>query len=93
LIYTELKVDDISKYEMKKAGLTNVQLKIKLDSFSSSFKEFDLHGSIFALDEALGKGGILLKSLAGAIPWVGSLIQELVDFILQELKKRLTFWI
>jgi len=62
---------------------------LKLESFSSSLLAFDKNGSKDDLADALGKCGSVLKSLAGAIPGFGSFAQELADFILKELKKRL----
>jgi len=78
--------------EMDKAGLTGDQLEIKLESFNVSLYQFNKQGGVAILERVLGIGGIVLKSLSGAIPVVGSLAQELVDVILQELKKRLKFW-
>ena len=74
--------------EMQKAGLSGQQRTLKLESFSSSLLAFDENGSKDDLADALGKSGSVLKSLAGAIPSFGSFAQELVDFILKELKKR-----
>lgn len=78
--------------EMKAAGLTNSQLVLKLESFESSLMELELSGGTENLEQALDKGGVILGSLAGAIPGFGSFAQELIDFILKEIKKRAKFW-
>ena len=77
--------------EMQKAGLSGNQLKLKLESFESSLNEFVDEGGVDNLELTLDKGKVILSSLAGAIPWFGSFAQELVDFILKELKKRFKF--
>ena len=77
---------------MKAAGLTGRQLILKLESFESSLMELEVRGGTENLEQALDKGGIILGSLAGAIPGFGSFAQELVDFILKEIKKRAKFW-
>ncbi|WP_221208382.1 hypothetical protein, partial [Xanthomonas arboricola] len=41
------------------------------------------------LEETLEKSKTLLGSLAGAIPGFGSFAQELIEFLLKELKRRL----
>lgn len=76
---------------MKKAGLSGDQLQLKLESFSCSLNDFEESGSEDDLKDALDKGGTLLNSLAGTIPGFGSFAQELIDFILKELKKRFRF--
>ncbi|MEY3123462.1 MAG: hypothetical protein RI993_2287 [Pseudomonadota bacterium] len=78
--------------EMKAAGLTGNQLVLKLDSFESSLMELELNGGTDNLEQSLDKGGVILGSLAGAIPGFGSFAQELIDFILKEIKKRAKFW-
>jgi hypothetical protein len=78
--------------EMKAAGLTGAQLVLKLDSFESSLRELELNGGADNLEQSLDKGGVILGSLAGAIPGFGSFAQELIDFILKEMKKRAKFW-
>ena len=77
---------------MKIAGLNGNQLNLKLNSFESSMVELEIHGGIDNLEQALDKGGVILGSLAGAIPGFGSFAQELIDFILKEIKKRAKFW-
>jgi len=78
--------------EMKAAGLTGNQLVLKLDSFESSLMELEVNGGTDNLEQSLDKGGVILGSLAGAIPGFGSFAQELIDFILKEIKKRAKFW-
>lgn len=78
--------------QMTDAGLTGIQLQIKLESFQFSLNKFEEEGGIDNLDDVLGKGGTLLSSLAGAIPGFGSFAQELVEFLLKELKGRFKVW-
>ena len=74
------------------AGLTGRQLILKLASFESSYAELEHSGGTGNLEQTLDKGGVILGSLAGAIPGFGSFAQELIDFILKEIKKRAKFW-
>ena len=76
--------------EMRNAGLYGPQLNMKLESFESSLVVFDSEAGQTKLEDALDKGGAILGSLAGAIPGFGSFAQELVDFLLKELRRR--FW-
>ena len=76
--------------EMRNAGLYGAQLNMKLESFESSLVVFDSEAGQDKLEQALDKGGAILGSLAGAIPGFGSFAQELVDFLLKELRRR--FW-
>lgn len=78
--------------EMRASGLAGAQLVLKLESFENSFIEFQKEGGLENLELALDKGSTLLNSLAGAIPGFGSFAQELVAFIIKELKKRFKFW-
>lgn len=71
------------------AGLNGIHLTIKLESFESSLRSFRETAREDRLEEALDKGGTILGSLAGAIPGFGSFAQELVEFLLKELRKRL----
>lgn len=73
--------------EMRLAGLTGPQLNLKLESFEHSLIEFENDGGIDNLELTLAKAEVLLKSLAGAVPGFGSFAQELLDYILKELKK------
>ena len=77
---------------MQLAGLSGAQLALKLESFERSYMTLKREGGIDNLEDVLEKGSTLLGSIAGAIPYVGSLAQELVDFILKELRRRLKFW-
>lgn len=77
---------------MNEAGLTGSQLTLKLNSFESSLRELHFLGGIDNLSHSLDKGSVILGSLAGVIPGFGSFAQELIDFILKELKKRAKFW-
>jgi len=76
---------------MYAAGLTGNHLTIKLRSFESSLQSFRDTAREDRLEEVLDKGGTILGSLAGAIPGFGSFAQELVDFLLKELRRRV-FW-
>jgi hypothetical protein len=75
---------------MGAAGLTGAQLRLKLESFSETLTDFRTEAGQERLEKSLATGSILLSSLAGAIPGFGSFAQELVDFILKELRRR--FW-
>jgi hypothetical protein len=81
-----------SSEKMINAGLYGEQLNLKLESFSNSVQALREEGGIDNLEEALDKANTILGSIVGAIPGVGSLAQELIDFILKELKKTLKFW-
>lgn len=78
--------------DMRIAGLSGPQLQFKLQSFQASNTDFKEHRGTELLAEALDKGKIILSSLAGAIPGVGSFAQELIDFLLRELGGRWKFW-
>jgi hypothetical protein len=74
---------------MKAAGLVEgSQLRLKLESFQSVLVAFQAEGGEERLEEALDAGETILKGLAGAIPIFGSSAEELIEFILQELRKR-----
>ena len=75
---------------MVDAGLAGAQLEMKLESFEDALKAFEEEGNIESLKETLDVGGIILKSISGAIPGFGSFAQELIDIVLKELKRR--FW-
>lgn len=75
---------------MEPAGLVDSQLRLKLESFGSALATFESEAGQDNLEQVLDKGGILLGSLASAIPGFGSFAQELVDFLLKELRKRKT---
>ena len=74
--------------EMRNAGLTGRQLEMKLKSFEASARDFEVHGTKEHLEDVLDKGSVVLGSLAGAIPGIGSFAQELVDYLLKELRKK-----
>ena len=77
-----------NKSDLEKAGLVGAQRKFKLKSFEISFNSYRKDGKIKRLIEALKKAKTLISSIGGAIPAVGSFIQELIDFILRELEKK-----
>jgi len=74
---------------MYPAGLQGNHLTLKLSSFESSLHSFRDTAREDKLEDTLDKGGTILGSLAGAIPGFGSFAQELIDFLLKELRKRL----
>jgi hypothetical protein len=80
---------------LMQAGLDegNPHLVLKLESFSDSLEALDDHGGEDNLQQALEKGNVILGSLLEALPVVGSAARELIDFIVQELKKRRYRWI
>ena len=73
---------------MIESGLTGNQLDLKLESFEYSYIEFHEEGGLENLVLVLDKGRILLNSIAGAAPGFGSFAQELIEFIIKELKQR-----
>lgn len=77
---------------LEAAGLTENQLELKLESFSLPLRVFAEQGGEEHLEKALDFGSTILSSAAGAIPGIGSFVQELVDFIIKELRKRWRFW-
>lgn len=77
---------------MRAAGLVGPQLALKLGSFESALVAFQQEAREDDLRDALDASATILGSLAGAIPGFGSFAQELVEFLLKELKKRLRFW-
>ena len=68
-----------NNYKMDSAGLTGAQAKLKFRSYSDSSEEFEKEGFIEDLEDALEKGSIILKSIAGAIPSFGSFAQEFIE--------------
>ncbi|TCV86663.1 hypothetical protein [Sulfurirhabdus autotrophica] len=78
--------------EMSQSGLNGNQLKLKLESFENSYLELKQGGGLDNLEQVLDKGSTILNSLAGAIPGFGSFAQELIDFIIKELKRRFKIW-
>lgn len=71
------------------AGLQGNHLSLKLSSFESSLHSFRDTARVDKLEDAMDKGGTILGSLAGAIPGFGSFAQELIEFLLKELRKSL----
>jgi len=68
-------------------------LELKLESFEAALAAFEEEGGENLLADAMDKSGTILSSLGGAIPVVGSFAQELIDFILKELRpKWRRFW-
>lgn len=84
-------IDDTER--MEPAGLRGRQLTMKLQAFEDCATDFEVHGTKEHLEEALSRGRAILGSIAGTIPGVGSFAQELLDFILDELRKnfKITF--
>ena len=78
--------------EMQIAGLSGNQLELKLESFQVALSAFEFTAGEEHLQDALDKAGTILGSLAGAIPGFGSFAQELVEFLLKELRKRFRIW-
>ena len=78
--------------EMLAAGLAGPQLELKLESFESALVAFEAEAGAVRLVEVLDPAETILKSLAGAIPGFGSFAEELIEFILKELRKRLRIW-
>jgi hypothetical protein len=77
---------------MEIAGLSGNQLELKLESFQVALSAFEFTAGEEHLRDALDKGGTILRSLAGAIPGFGSFAEELVEFLLKELRKRFRIW-
>ena len=75
--------------ELWRAGLTGNQLELKLESIEHSLIRFENEGGVENLDSTLEKIEALLSSIAGAIPGFGSFAQELMAYIIKELKRRL----
>lgn len=73
--------------DLRDAGLVGAQRDLKLKSFEVSYNAYRSKGSIRRLIEALKKGKTIIGSLAGLVPFVGSFIQEFVDFLLRELER------
>jgi len=75
---------------MERAGLVGSQLDLKLESFETALVAFENEAGEERLRDVLDVSETILQSLTGGIPVFGSFAQELVAFILKELKKR--FW-
>lgn len=94
---TAAKLEDFEYYAehesfLRAAGLTDRQLELKLEAFSATAEAFDEEGHEENLEKTLDFGSTILSSAAGAIPGIGSFVQELVDFILKEIRRRWRFW-
>jgi hypothetical protein len=73
---------------MLEAGLYGDQLRVKLESFNYERQALHSEAGAENLYKALDVGNVILRSAAGAIPGLGSFVEELVDFLLKELRKR-----
>lgn len=73
---------------MAEAGLTGNQLDLTLESFEYSYIVFHEEGGLENLILVLDKGRMLLNSIAMAVPGFGTFAQELIEFIIKELKQR-----
>jgi hypothetical protein len=73
---------------MVAAGLAGRQLELKLESFEADVVAFEAEGGEDLLADALAKASTILRSIGGAIPGIGSFADELIDFILKELKRK-----
>lgn len=69
------------------AGLKGAQLEYKFYEIELSANDYHNSGGIEKLSTFFKKSVILLKSLAGIVPLLGSSLQELIDFILERLKE------
>lgn len=74
---------------LRGAGLRDAQLALKMEQFEQPYLAFRAEGGQENLEDSLDTAGTVLGSLAGAIPGIGSLLQELIDVLLKELKRRL----
>jgi hypothetical protein len=74
--------------KLKAAGLTDNQLLVKLESYNYAASTFDQEGTQENLVGLLDIASILLGSLLDALG-VGSLVRELADLMLKEMKIRL----
>ncbi|GAC14670.1 hypothetical protein [Aliiglaciecola lipolytica] len=74
---------DLEYEAIAKAGLEegSTELNFKFAEISRSNSIFHQQGGIMNLKNLLSKVSILLKSIVGAIPVLGSSLQELIDFI------------
>lgn len=72
--------------DLNRAGLSGVQKAYKFKEFELAVNNFNTFGGINYLLGLLTKGVIIVKSLVGAIPAIGSSLQELIDFVIERLK-------
>ena len=73
--------------ELASAGLVGAQKTFKLKSFAASYSAYRTYGTVKKLIVALKKGKTILASLGGGVPYVGSFIQEFIDFLLSQLER------
>ena len=81
-------IEDTRDLDLRAAGLVGAQRDLKLKSFEVGYNAYRSKGSIRRLIEALKKGKIIISSLGGAVPFVGSFIQEIADFLLRQLERK-----
>lgn len=72
--------------DLNRAGLSGVQKAYKFKEFELAVNNFNTFGGINYLLGLFTKGVIIVKSLVGAIPGIGSSLQELIDFVIERLK-------
>jgi hypothetical protein len=72
--------------DLLKAGLIGHQVDFKFKEFELAVNNFKSLGGISNLVALFTKGVIIVKSLVGIIPVIGSSIQELIDFVIERLK-------
>ena len=77
----------LQEYDLISAGLDGAQRDLKLKSFEVSYNAYRSNGSIRRLIEALKKGKIIISSLGGVVPFIGSFVQEFVEFLLRQLER------
>ena len=81
------RLEESRDFNLGAAGLVGAQRALKLKSFEVSYNSYRSRGSLRRLIEALKKGKIIISSLGGAVPVIGSFVQELVDFLLRQLEQ------
>lgn len=84
--------DELDDEQRRLAGLDEAQLTLKLQAFERRYLTVVEAGGLPETADALELSSILLKSLVGALPAVGSLAQELIDFIIDEMKRNWRHW-
>ena len=72
--------------DLNRAGLSGAQKAYKFKEFEAAVNDFNNFGGINYLFELFKKGAIIVKSLVGTIPGIGSSLQELIDFVIERLK-------
>lgn len=81
-------IDESQDEYLVSAGLVGAQKTLKLKSFAVSYNAYRTQGSVRRLVETLKKAKTILASLGGAVPFVGSFIQELIEFLLGQLERK-----